>query len=299
MDAPPELVNGVLPAVVSIEAAVKPGHPSTVVLGTERRGTGVIVDTGGYLLTVNYVVIGAYRLGVGLTDGRRFQAHLVARDFDSGLAVLKIPPQDLPVVRLGSSMDIILGQPVFLLTATGTVERRVAEGFISYLGEFDTHWEYMLSKAIGVTIQNPGLGGAPLFDLAGRVVGIAAFNVSEVARATIAIPVELYQLNRTELLEFGQVVSRPVRAWIGAHLQPTDRGVMVAGLVPGGPAEAAGIREGDIIIAVDFCSVETRRDLYEELWKKRAHDKVVLKILREEQVIVIEVVSGSREDFYK
>ncbi|MGH7423213.1 MAG: S1C family serine protease, partial [Candidatus Methylomirabilales bacterium] len=263
MDAPPELVNGVLPAVVSIEAAVKPGHPSTVVLGTERRGTGVIVDTGGYLLTVNYVVIGAYRLGVGLTDGRRFQAHLVARDFDSGLAVLKIPPQDLPVVRLGSSMDISLGQPVFLLTATGTVERRVAEGFISYLGEFDTHWEYMLSKAIGVTIQNPGLGGAPLFDLAGRVVGIAAFNVSEVARATIAIPVELYQLNRTELLEFGQVVSRPVRAWIGAHLQPTDRGVMVAGLVPGGPAEAAGIREGDIIIAVDFCSVETRRDLYE------------------------------------
>jgi len=75
--------------------------------------------------------------------------------------------------------------------------------------------------------------------------------------------------------------------------------VMVAGLVPGGPAEAAGIREGDIIIAVDYCSVETRRDLYEELWKKRAHDKVVLKILREEQVMVIEVVSGSREDFYK
>src|SRR3989304_1446870 len=86
MDAPPELVNGVLPAVVSIEAAVKPGHPSTVVLGTERRGTGVIVDTGGYLLTVNYVVIGAYRLGVGLTDGRRFQAHLGAREFDSGRA---------------------------------------------------------------------------------------------------------------------------------------------------------------------------------------------------------------------
>jgi S1-C subfamily serine protease len=299
MDAPPELVNEVLPAVVSIEAAVKPGHPSTVVLGTERRGTGVIVDTGGYLLTVNYVVIGAYRLGVGLTDGRRFEAHLVARDFDSGLAVLKIPPQDLPVVRLGSSMDIILGQPVFLVAATGMVERRVAEGFISYLGEFDTHWEYMLAKAIGVTMQNPGLGGAPLFDLAGRVVGIAAFNVSEVARATIAIPVELYQLNRTELLEFGQIVGRPRRAWIGAHVQPTDRGVMVAGLVPGGPAEAAGIREGDVIIAVDFCSVQTRRDLYEELWKKRAHDKVILKILREEQVLVIEMVSGSREDFYK
>src|SRR3989304_10212963 len=126
MDAPPELVNGVLPAVVSIEAAVKPGHPSTVVLGTERRSTGVIVDTGGYLLTVNYVVLGAYFFGIGLQDGRRFQGQLVAQDFSSGLAVLKIPPQDLPAVRLGSSMDILLGQPVFVAAATGPGGRRAA-----------------------------------------------------------------------------------------------------------------------------------------------------------------------------
>ncbi|MEE9182240.1 MAG: trypsin-like peptidase domain-containing protein, partial [candidate division NC10 bacterium] len=278
---------------------IGPDHPSTMVLGEERMGTGVIVDTGGYLLTVNYVVLGAKHLGVGVPDGRRFQAHLVAQDFNSGLAVLKIPPQDLPAVRLGSSMDILLGQPVFLAAATGIVERRVAEGFVSYLGEFDTHWEYMLDKAVGVTIQNPGFGGAPLFDLAGRVVGIASFNLAEVARATVAIPVELYQLNRTELLEFGRVVSRPVRAWIGAFLQPVEQGVMVVGLVAGGPAEGAGIKEGDVIVAVNFCTVETRRDFYEELWKKRAHEKVVLKILREEQVIASEVVSGSREEFYK
>lgn len=299
MDAPPELVSAVLPAVVSIEATVDPDHPSTQVLGTERMGTGVIVDTGGYLLTVNYVVLGANRLGVAAPDGRRFQAHVVAQDFNSGLAVLKIPPQDLPTVRLGSSMDILLGQQVFLVAAIGTIQRRVAEGFISYIGEFDTHWEYMLPKAIGVTIQNPGFGGAPLFDMAGRVVGIAALNLSEVARATVAIPVELYQLNRTELLEFGRVMSRPVPAWIGAYLQPVEQGVMVAGLVPGGPAEAAGIKEGDVIVAVDYCTVETRRDFYEELWKKRANEKVVLKILREEQVIALEVVSGSREEFYK
>lgn len=299
MDAPPELVNQVLPAVVSIEPTIRPDHPSTSVLGTERRGTGVIVDTGGYLLTVNYVILGAAQIGVHVPDGRRFQARIVAQDYDSGLAVLKIPPQDLPAVRLGSSMDILLGQPVFLLAAIGTVQRRVAEGFVSYLGEFDAQWEFMLPKVIGLTIQNPGFGGAPVFDLGGRVLGIASLNLSEVARATIAIPVELYQLNRTELLEFGQVVSRPQRAWIGAFLQPAAQGVMVAGLVSGGPAEVAGMREGDVIIAVNYCTVETRRDVYEELWKKRAHEKVVFKILREEQVIAVEVVSGSREEFYK
>ncbi|MFQ5658362.1 MAG: S1C family serine protease, partial [Candidatus Methylomirabilales bacterium] len=195
MDAPPELVNGVLPAVVSIQSTIRPHHPTTRVLGAERMGTGVIVDTGGYLLTVNYVALGADHLGIGLSDGRHFQATLVAQDFDSGLAILKIPPQDLPAVRLGSSMDILLGQPVFLITATSPAAWRVAEGFVAYLGEFDTHWEYMLDKAIGVTIQNPGFGGAPLFDLAGRVVGIASLNLPEVTRAGVVIPVELYQLN--------------------------------------------------------------------------------------------------------
>lgn len=299
MDAPPELIGRVLPAVVSIQATVRPDHPSTVVLGEQRMGTGVIVDTGGYLLTVNYVVLGAEKLGIGLSDGRQFQGRLVAQDFTSGLALLKIPPQELSAVRLGSSMDILLGQPVFLLAATGTGERRVAEGFITYIGEFDTHWEYMLTKAIGLTIQNPGFGGAPVFDLAGRVVGLASFNLSEVGRTTVAIPVELYQLNRTELLEFGRVVSRPERAWAGAYFQTAEQGVMVAGLVPRGPAEAAGIREGDVVLAVNFCTVETRRDLYEELWKKRADEKVVLRVLREARVIEVEVVSGSREDFYK
>ncbi len=299
MDAPPELINRVLPAVVSIQATVRPDHPSTVVLGEQRIGTGVIVDTGGFLLTVNYVVLGADKLGIGLSDGRQFQGRLVAQDFTSGLALLKIPPQELSAVRLGSSMDILLGQPVFLLAATGTAEWQVAEGFITYIGEFDTHWEYMLTKAIGLTIQNPGFGGAPVFDLAGRVVGIASLNLPEVGRTTVAIPVELYQLNRTELLEFGRVVSRPVRAWVGAYFQPAEQGVTVVGLVPRGPAEAAGIREGDVVLAVNFCTVETRRDVYEELWKKRADEKVVLRVLREARVIEVVVVSGSREDFYK
>lgn len=298
MDAPPELVSELFPAVVSIQATIRSNHPSIPILGGERMGTGIIVDTGGYLLAANYTVVGAEALGVTLPDGRGFQARVVAQDFEGGLAVLRIPPRDLPAVRLGSSIDLFLGQPVFLIAATGAVERRVAAGWIGYLGEFDTHWEYMLQKAIGVTLQNPGFGGAPLFDLTGRVVGIASFGLPEVARATLAIPVELYQLNRTELLEYGRVVSRPVRAWVGAYLQPAEQGVVVAGLVPRGPAEAAGLREGDLILTVNSCTTETRRDFYEELWKKRAGDKIVLKVLREEQVMVVEVVSGSCEEFY-
>ncbi len=74
---------------------------------------------------------------------------------------------------------------------------------------------------------------------------------------------------------------------------------MVVGLVPRGPAEVAGIREGDVVLAVDYNTVETRRDLYEELWKKRANEKVVFKILRGGRTMEVDVVSGSREDFYK
>ena len=112
--------------------------------------------------------------------------------------------------------------------------------------------------------------------------GFVPDTAAEVGRTTVAIPVEVYQLNRTELLEFGRVVSRPERAWIGAYFQPGEQGVMVVGVVSRGPAEAAGIREGDVVLAVNFCTVETRRDLYEELWKKRAGEKVVFKILRKD-----------------
>lgn len=300
MDALVELVKGVIPATAFIHARIRPGHPSIQALGEERMGSGTIIDQGGYILTVNYVVLGAGEVAVTLPDGRRFEGEVAGRDFESGLAVLRIlQGGGFPVVKLGSSMDLVLGQPIFIVASVGAVERRVSNGLVSYMGEFDAPWEYALEKAILVTALNPGFGGGSLFNLSGQIVGIVSLNLSEVAKPTMAIPVELYQLHRLELLEFGTVVSRPKRAWVGFYVETTEQGVMISGLVPGGPAEASNLKVGDLILAIGSVSVGTRRDLYEELWKRKAGEVVRFRILRDGALMTIQVISGDREAFYR
>lgn len=300
MDALVELVKGVIPATVFIHVRVRSGHPSIQTLGEERMGSGAIIDQEGSILTVNYVVLGAEEVAVALPDGRRFEGEVVGRDFESGLAVLRIPPfKGLPTLKLGSSLDLLLGQPVFIIASVGAAERRVSNGLVSYMGEFDAPWEYALEKAIMVTAPNPGFGGGSLFNFSGQIVGVVSLNLGEIARPTMAIPVELYQLHRLELLEFGTVISRPRRAWVGFYVETAKEGVTISGLVPGGPAEASGLKVGDVILALGSVSVGSRRDLYEELWKRKAGEVVRFRILREGALMTIQVRSGDREAFYR
>ena len=300
MDALVGLVKGIIPATVHIHARIRPGHSSIPALGKERMGSGAVIDQGGYILTVNYVVLGAEAVTVACPDGRRFGGEVAGRDFESGLAVLRVPPvKGLPTLKLGSSIDLVLGQPIFIVASVGAVERRVSNGLVSYIGEFDAPWEYALEKAIMVTAPNPGFGGGSLFNLSGQIVGVVSLNLSEIAKPTMAIPVELYQLHRLELLEFGTVVSRPRRAWIGFYVETTEQGVMISGLVPGGPAEASDLKVGDVILAVGSVSVGSRRDLYEELWKRKAGEVVRFRILRDGALMTLQVISGDREAFYR
>ncbi len=299
MDASCELVKRVLPAMISLHVNVAPNHPSRLALGDERMGSGCLIDPRGYILTVNYVVLGARSIKVTLHDGRSFRGTIAAQDFDTGLAVVKINGSKLQALQLGSSRQLMLGQPVFIVASTSESERRVAGGHVSYLGDFDAYWEYMLDRCIKTTAFNPGFGGGPLLDLKGQVVGVVSLNLSEVAKFSLAIPAELFQQHRDELLQHGKVVSRPCRAWVGFFPNPTEEGVVVSGLVPDGPAACSGMKEGDVVLAVDFQSVATRQDLYGALWRKRAGERVAFTIKRGSNKEVIEVPSADRAEFYK
>ena len=299
MDASCELVRCVLPATVNLHVQVAPNHPSRLALGDERMGSGCLIDPSGYILTVNYVVLGARTIRVSLQDGRSFRGTIAAQDFDTGLAVVKISGSKLRAIPVGSSQHLTLGQPVFILASTSENERRVAGGHVSYLGDFDAYWEYMLDRCIKTTAFNPGFGGGPLLDLKGRVVGIVSLNLSEVARYSLAIPAEMFQWHRDELLQHGRVVSRRCRAWVGFFPNQTEEGVVISGMVPEGPAASSGMKEGDIILAVDFQSVVTRQDLYCALWRKRAGERVAFTVRRGSDKEVVEVASGDRAEFYK
>ena len=299
MDAHIGLVRALVPVTLTLHVRIPGEHPSVAVLGDERMGSATLVDAEGILLTVNYVVIGGREIVATLPDGRRFRADIVAQDFDSGMAVLSIPVRDHPVAALGDSRRLATGQEVFILASTGPTVRRVSSGVITDVGPFDAYWEYMLDAAIQSTAFNPGLGGGPLFDVRGRMVGVTSLSLGQVGHFSLAIPAHLFTEHRDDLLRHGRVRSRSRRAWIGFYPQPTASGIMVAGLVPEAPAFRSGIREGDMILAVNFREVATREELYQEMWKNPAGALLRFNILRGDQRATIEVVSEDRAEFYR
>lgn len=299
MDASVELVKHLLSSVVHIHTEVPSSHPSTRMLGDERMGTGTVVDPAGLILTVNYVVMGGETIQVTLGRGRALRAEIVAQDFEVGLALLRVKRQGLTAAPIADSETLARGAPVFALGSTGPRERRVAGGLVTYLGEFEAYWEYLLDRGIVASASNPGFGGGPLFTLGGQMVGVVSLNLNEIARCSLSIPVECYRQNQEEFVRFGRVVSRPQRAWLGVFAHVLEEGVVVAGLVPNGPGARSGIQEGDLIVSLDAQEVPTRKELYLSLWRHAPGEKMTLEVMRDNEVRRLSITGGDRADFYK
>lgn len=299
MDAPVAVAKRLLKSVVNLHAAVPRDHPSARILGTERMGSGVIVDAAGLILTVNYVVMGAQTVYIGFEEGRRVKADVVAQDFDVGLALVRVKRQGLPAAFLGSAEALERGQAVAALASTGTHERRVAGGLVTYLGEFEAYWEYLLDQGIVSSAANPGFGGGGLFTITGCLVGILSLNLNEIVRSSLSIPIECFRRYQDELVRYGRIVSRPRRAWLGVFAHPVEEGVVIAGVVPDGPADKGGLREGDVIVSLNRAEVGTRRDLYRTLWRHEPGERLSIEVMRESALKRVEITGGDRAEFFR
>ena len=295
MNARLGLLHAVLPATVDLNTKVPASHPSARNLGTERMGSGTIVDPTGTILTVNYVVNGAEAITVTLSDGKEYPGRLTAQDFDSGLALVKIDAADLPFLRPAETVTV--GQPAFMVASSGQQSRRVSDGGVTSLEGYDGQWEYLLERSIRLSAFNPGFGGGTLADSRGRLMGVVSLNLNEIGKFTLAIPVEYYLRDADELKQFGRVRSRPPRPWLGLYPQALGGHVVVTGVTPSGPAEKSGLKQGDIILTVEGQEVQTRPQLYREVWKKRAGDAITFHVIRGDGSLDIQVASGDRWDF--
>ena len=299
MDAPVSLVKHLLESVVNIHATVPRDHPSASVLGDERMGSGVVIDESGLILTVNYVVMGAATVQVSFMKGRRQRAEVLALDFETGLALVRLKRQGLRPAEFATIDQLERGAQVVAVGSTAAQERRAGGGHVTYLGEFEAYWEYLLDRGIVSSAANPGHGGGGLFDVRGRLLGILYLNLNEIGRSSLAIPVDAYRAHEDELLRFGRVTSRPRRAWLGVFAHAIEDGVVVAGVVPGGPGERAGLREGDLIVSFDAEEVGSRRDLYLRLWRHEPGDRLPIEVMRDNKVRHFEVTGGDRAEFFK
>jgi S1-C subfamily serine protease len=293
----PSYVRRVEPAVIGIHVTIPGDRPSVAALGPERWGTGVIFDAAaGYALTASYVLVDAERIEVTLRDGRMVTAALVGVDLEVGVGIIKLQGTGpWPVAALGDSTRVQAGD----VTATVGIEEDgslvVTSGRVDAVQPFAAAWEYMLDRAFLVSPHNEAFGGAALVDGSGRVIGITSLRVGEAPFVNLAIPVEKFLASKDELCQKGRVVSRRPRPWLGLYTQTLQGGgLVVAGLSPVGPANAAGLRRGDIIVRLNGERIETQEDFYARLWRGRVGDRVQLVIQRAERFEAITVRSADR-----
>ncbi|PWU25647.1 MAG: peptidase, partial [Candidatus Rokuibacteriota bacterium] len=225
----------------------------------------------GYILTNNHVVETAGTVEVSLSDDRKFAATIVGRDPKTDLAVLKIdaPPSTLPVAALGDSDKLRAGQWAIAIGNPFGLDRTVTIGHISATGR--THVGVATYEAFIQTDAsiNPGNSGGPLLNIEGKVIGINTAMVSSGQGIGFSIPINMAREIMTQLISKGRVV----RGWLGIVIQELtpelaegfgvkpDGGVLVADVMKGSPAEAAGLKAGDVIVEFDRNPIKDVTDL--------------------------------------
>jgi len=298
MNASPRLLHQVNQSTVIVQSTVPASHPSAAVLGTDRMATGVALQPDGLILTVHYVVLGADTVRVAVADGSSVPARVVALDFHGGIAVVATESVFAPGLPLGAANSVEPGSDVFLLAATSDGSRRASDGVVMSVGPYCANWEFALENAIATSARSPGLGGAPLVDARGQVIGISFLDLGEVGRFVLAIPGDVYASHREELIDHGRRVTRPPRAWAGFFCYTLRDHVVIAGVLPESPAARSGLRAGDVVIALDGERVGDQRALYEALWSQPPGAARKFRVFRGEDTSDLYVRTTEAEAFF-
>jgi serine protease Do len=261
------------------------------------EGSGFIVSSDGYILTNAHVVENASKVTVKLTDRREFNAKVIGADPGSDVAVIKIEGKELPVVRLGDASKVRAGEWVVAIGSPFGFENSVTAGIVSATSRAmgsanaggNTNYVNFIQTDVAV---NPGNSGGPLFNISGEVIGINSqiySGTGSYAGLSFAIPINLANNVREQLVAHGVVT----RGRIGVAIQPVNsdlaesyglnrpRGAAVSSVVKDGPADKAGIKPEDVILAVNGRAIESSNELPEVIAAVHPGSKVDLEIWRD------------------
>ena len=269
-------------------------------------GSGVIISASGYILTNNHVVEGADEIEVVLLDARKAKAKVIGTDPDTDLAILKIELDKLPVIVLGNSDALQVGDPVLAIGNPFGVGQTVTGGIVSALGRnrlgINTFENFIQTDAA----INPGNSGGALVDTTGALMGINTAIYSRSGGSMgigFAIPVSTAKQVLESIVKDGQVT----RGWIGVEPQElnaelmetfnvkTKEGVIITGVLQNGPAAQGGIRPGDVITAVNGKPVGNVSQLLTAVAALKPGIPAPLKVLRGDGPVEIAVTPGKRQ----
>lgn len=258
-------------------------------------GSGVIIRPDGYIVTNNHVIAGADVIEVTLENNKVYPAKLVGTDPATDIALIKIEGEDLPVVPIGNSDDLRLGEWVLAIGSPYDLRSTITAGIVSAKGRSMPNYDgqYRVESFIQTDAAvNPGNSGGALVNAAGELVGINTSIISRTgsyAGYAFAVPVNIVSKVVDDFIEYGAVQRAmlgisitDVNAEVAAQANLTDiDGVYVAAVQKDSPAEKGGIRQGDVIREINLNPVHNSAGLQEQISKLRPGEKAVVTVLRE------------------
>jgi serine protease Do len=253
-------------------------------------GSGFIINKDGYILTNEHVIENATTVTVSTRDGHEYKAKVVGRDAKTDIALIKINPRhDLPVAPLGNSDDVRVGEWVMAIGNPFGFDHTVTAGIVSAMGRFiPGNYDDFIQTDASI---NPGNSGGPLINLRGEVVGVNSAIYTRTGLNSgigFAVPINLVKQELDQLKTRGKVV----RGWLGVYVQKVTpelaeslglseaKGALVADLVKNGPAKAAGLQRGDVIVAYDNQPVTDSQELPLLVGRTPLGRTAVVKIIR-------------------
>ena len=295
-----EIVEKISPSVVNVSTVhlldVFPFY-SVPIKGV---GSGVIIDSNGYIVTNNHVIEGAEAVEVSLNDGRVFKGRVIGRDPSSDLAIIKIDAKNLKAAELGDSSNLKAGQ--FIIAIGNPFGLRggptVTIGVISAINRSINTEKGIMEDLIQTDAAiNPGNSGGPLIDLNGKVIALATAIIPFAQGIGFAIPINKVKKIAEDLIKYGKVI----RPWLGIYgidltpqissyyNLPVQEGVIIVKVIQGSPAELSGIEEGDIILSIDRTPIKNMIELQKIIQNKKVGEEITIRIIRNYKTYDIKV----------
>jgi S1-C subfamily serine protease len=293
----------VSPSVVHIESFRRPraGDPRA---SREGRGTGsgFVFTSSGYILTNSHVVHDASRVEVTLTDGSRHPADLIGDDPETDLAVVRVKASDLPSATLGDSKVLRVGQLAIAIGHPYGFQLTVTAGVVSALGR---SLRSQSGRLIDDVLQtdaalNPGNSGGPLVNSRGEAIGVNTAIIPSAQGICFAIAINTAKFVAGRLIRDGRVRRSRIgaavqtvplpRRLVDRHDLAVNSGVLIVAVEPHGPAEQAGLEEGDVIVAFEGRPIAGLDDLHRLLTEEQVGIRASLDLLRRDAMIALDVV---------
>jgi serine protease Do len=287
-------------AVVGVRVVATAGAASADSLGRERVGSGVVIGADGLVLTIGYLMLEAENIQIVTQDNKTLPARAVAYDLATGFGLLRplLPMRGIAPVPLGSASASNEGEPV--LAVVGGEDGGYAITRLVSKRPFSGYWEYHIDTALFTSPPVGNHSGAPLFNQRGELLGIGSLFVANAAAAdrqspgNMFVPVDLLKPILAELQQNG-ASRQSRRPWLGLTSSEVDEQVRIVRVSKDGPAQAAGLRAGDVVLAIDGVQVGTLEAFYKKLWAHPQPDpEVRLTVQRDGDVRTVTVKAVDR-----